>query len=166
MKRLRSTGLGVCERQAEPITTTEENHPWECKLLGSHSYRCLLDTMLFYCGLYFALRSEKEHRVLVLSQIQLIEANNEDPCLLCTENISKNNKGGLAQHKLEAKQVVHHANTTKPERCFVQLYKTYLQYCPENGKQKLFILLKKPKDNIWFSSTPVGHSTLIIIIIP
>ena len=39
------------------------------------------------------------------------------------ENASKNNTGGLAQRKVQPKQVVHHSNTSNPERCFVQLFK-------------------------------------------
>ena len=38
--------------------------------------------------------------------------------LVCTENISKNNRGRLEQRKIDAKQVVHHSNTTNPDRCF------------------------------------------------
>ena len=68
MKRLRSLGLGVKKRQAEPITTDEESLLWEKGLLGDSSPQALLDTMLFLCGIHFALRSGEEHRSLQLSQ--------------------------------------------------------------------------------------------------
>lgn len=61
MKRLRSTGLEVKKRKAEPISISDENLLWEKKLLGDHSARVLLDTMVFYCGMYFALCSGLEH---------------------------------------------------------------------------------------------------------
>ena len=38
--------------------------------------------------------------------------------LVCMENISNSNRGGLEQRKIDAKQVVHHSNTTNPDRCF------------------------------------------------
>ena len=82
--------------------------------LGDHSPQVLLDTMVFYCGLYFALRSGQEHRHLQLSQIEPIEPEGESPYLAYTENFSKNNCGGLAQRRVEAKTVAHHANQDNP----------------------------------------------------
>ena len=56
MKRLRSSGLGVSVKQAEPITVHEENQLWEKGVLGDHSLQSLVDIMLFLCGLNFAQR--------------------------------------------------------------------------------------------------------------
>ena len=71
MKRLRSSGLGVKKRQAEPITIEEENILWEKGVLGEHDSQTLLDTVLFLCGIHFALRSGLEHRNLRLSQFEV-----------------------------------------------------------------------------------------------
>ena len=59
MKRLRSLGLGVKPKRAEPISVKEESILWERGLLGSHSPLVLLHTMVYLCGLNFALRSGK-----------------------------------------------------------------------------------------------------------
>ncbi len=94
MKQLRSCGLGSKKRQAEPITINEEAILWEQGLLGSLSPQVLLDTMVFLCGMYFALRSGQEHRDLQFNQIELIEPPDDSPpYLVYTENISKNNTG-------------------------------------------------------------------------
>ena len=77
MKMLPSTGLGVKKRKAEPISVADENSLWDKKFLGDHSPQVLLDTMVFSCGLYFALRSGQEHRHLQLSQIELFEPEGE-----------------------------------------------------------------------------------------
>ena len=162
MKHLRSCGLGS-KKQAEPISIHEETILWEHGLLGSCSPQVLLDTMVFLCGMYFALRSGQEHRDLQFSQIELIEpSGNSPPYLVYTENISKNNTGGMAQRKLQPKQVMHHSNTSNQSRCFVHLFKEYVQHCPKERKTTCFYLtaLKKPKGYVWYSDTPVGHNTL------
>ena len=71
MKRLRSTGLGVKKRKAEPISVSNTKNLK--KLLGDHLAQVLPDTMVFYCGMYFALRSGLEHQNLLQSQIVLVE---------------------------------------------------------------------------------------------
>lgn len=162
MKRLRSLGIGVQKKRAEPISIDEEGKLWEQKLLGETDPHVLLDTMVFMCGLYFALRSGKEHRDLTTSQIVLVTPSDGTPYLTYTENVSKNNRGGMAQRKLEAKRVVHHANISNPARCFVALYQAYLKHWPANKTCEAFYLtpLKKPKGDVWYSNVPVGHNTL------
>ena len=59
MKRLKAGGLRVHTKQAELITPDEEELLWSKNLLGAHSPRTLLDTLLYLCGMYFALRSMK-----------------------------------------------------------------------------------------------------------
>ena len=75
MKLLQSQGEGSKKRQAEVVTEEEENLLWERGYLGDSTPRSLLDTMVFYNGLYFALRSGREHRQLqrMPCQIELIE---------------------------------------------------------------------------------------------
>ena len=65
---------GSKPRQAEPLSVQDEEQLWTKKLLGRPNGRSLVDTMLFMCGTYFALRSGQEHRALRLnpSQIELV----------------------------------------------------------------------------------------------
>ena len=162
MKRLTSLGIGVKKRQAEPISVEEESTFWEKKLLGDHSPQSLLDTMVYLCGVHFALRSGAEHRNLQITQFEIINPNSPSPSLIYTENVSKNHSGGLAHRKVQPKRVVHHCNISNPERCLVRLYQTYVEHCPKDRKSTAFYLtpLKKPKGDIWFMNTPVGHNTL------
>lgn len=129
MKRLQAEGIGAKRRQAEVITEEEENLLWEKGLLGDHSPQVLLNTIIFYNGLYFALRSGKEHRQLRSNpcQIQLVEPAGERAYLEYTEEVSKNRPGGLKGRKVKPKVVVHHSNIEQPERCFVRLFKLYTQ---------------------------------------
>lgn len=90
MKRLCSNGLGVKKRQAEPITNEEEKLLWEKGFLGDSTPHILLDTMLYLCGIHFALRSGEEHRSLQLSQLELVSRPDGTAHLIYTENFSKN----------------------------------------------------------------------------
>jgi len=61
MKKLQGKGVGVNRKQAEPILPEEEKQMWKTGVLGAHTPQSLLDTMVYMCGLYFALRSGQEH---------------------------------------------------------------------------------------------------------
>lgn len=74
IKQLQQLGIWSKKRQAEPLTE-EEELLWRNGLLGDHSLQALLNTMVFMNGLYFVLRSGKEHRELRFdpSQISIVE---------------------------------------------------------------------------------------------
>ena len=71
----------------------EENGLWELGLLGNLNAQALLDTMVWMCGLYFALHSWVEHQNLRADQIKLFEPPGSPAYLLYTEDASKNNPG-------------------------------------------------------------------------
>ena len=57
MKRLQSKGIGSKKRQAEAITIDKEASLGKGFTYSDSNPSTLLDTMVFYNGLYFALRS-------------------------------------------------------------------------------------------------------------
>ncbi len=143
MKRLRGVGLGTKKRQAEPISEEEEELLWKTGLLGEHCAQSLVDTILYMCGTYFALRSGQEHRALrhYPSQIQLVEKPGKRTHLRYTEEVyKKNNQGGLKGQKSRAKEVIHHENTENPNCCFICLYKLYQSKCPHDRPENTFYL--------------------------
>ena len=104
----------------------------------------------------------QEHRNLVMSQMKIVEPTNGSPSYISyTENVSENHSGGLAQRKVEPKQVIHYQNLANPSRCLVRLMKLYLSHCPEPQPQIFYLApLTKPKSDVWYSSNSVGHNTL------
>ena len=140
LKRLQGEGIGSHKRRAEIITESEENILWKKGLLGDTSPQTLLDTMVFCCGLYFALRSGKEHRQLRHNpcQIELVEHPRERAFLRYTEDISKNHQGGLKGRKIQPK-VVMHGEFRKQQRCFVRLFKRDRSSVPLMHQNMLFI---------------------------
>ena len=99
MKRIRMSGKGSNERQTEPLTFEDEKKLWTQGLLGDHSLLALLNTILYMCGICFALRNGGEHRSLRLSppQITVHKSNEGSQYLLYVEDTSKNHQGGLKQ---------------------------------------------------------------------
>ena len=164
MKRLQSLGIGAKKRQAEPLTEEEEERLWQTGQLGQHSPQALLDTMLFMHGVYFALRSGQEHRNLRFdpAQVELIESPGKRAYLRYTENISKNNPGGLKGRKYKPKVVIQHENLDNPDRCFVRLFRLYQSKCPDSRPKDAFYLrpLAKPTENCWYAPCAIGHHTL------
>ena len=67
MKCLKRRGIGINRKKAETISENEEDILWREGLLGDSTPSVLLDTMVWMCGLYFALRSGAEHRGLRIS---------------------------------------------------------------------------------------------------
>ena len=164
MKHLQSQGEGSKKKQAEVLTEDEEDMLWEKGYLGDSTPQSLLDTMVFYNGLYFALRSGKEHRQLRRTpcQIQLVEPPNQRAYLKYVEDLSKNHPGGLKGRKITPKIVLHHSNTERPERCFVRLFKRFTELCPKDAPPHAFYLrpAQSPTSTCWYSTVPLGHTTL------
>ena len=107
------------------------------------------------------LQSGQEHRALRFhpGQIELLQPAGKRSCLLYTEDVSKNNPGGLKGMSNEPKTVTHYENLDNPHRCFVHLFKLYDSKCPPDRPKDTFYLrpLKKPTGTCWYS---IGHCTL------
>ena len=124
MKLIQCTEIGSKHRLAEPLTEEEEELLRTTGQLGHHSPQALVDTIFFMCGVYFALRSGQEHRALSFypPQIELFEQPGKRAYLRYTEDISKNNPGGLKGRKNKPKVVIQYEKPGKPSRFFVALH--------------------------------------------
>ncbi len=67
-----------------------------------------------------------------------------------TENISKNRAGGLAQLRLEHKQVPVYASSSAGERCHVRLLDLYLSKLPTSAKEC----------DVFYCQPPCGKNSL------
>lgn len=95
----------------------------------------------------------------LVSQIEIVEPFDEPPYAFYTENISKNNSGGLAQRKIEAKQVIHYSNTSNPDCASPRDVYTAL-LSSSRTKDNCLSPIRNPKTAVWYTNTPVGHNTL------
>ena len=124
IRKQRGCNLGLKRKQAQPLTTKEEEELWNKK---DHNPQALLNTVIFMVGLYFALRSGDERRQLHHSpcQIQLIEKLGERPYLIYTEDRSKINPGGLKGQKYRPNVAtailkIHVGASSRSIICFAQ----------------------------------------------
>ena len=78
MKHLQREGLGSKRKQAEVNAKKEENFLWAKSLLRDKHPQTLFNTIIFYSGLYFALRSGKEHCQL---KREVVKRKREPPIL-------------------------------------------------------------------------------------
>ena len=121
MKAVKSSAMHQ-HRQAEVILSEDmEDTLWGKGLFGGSSPQQLLDTLVFYIGLYFVLRSGSEdHRLRHHPlQIQLVELPNGSAHLVYRESVSKTNQGGLKQCKKAPKEVIQKENKDDPRRCLI-----------------------------------------------
>ena len=140
MKEIKATGQHKVKK-AEVITEEQEDCLWEKGLLGDQYPQQLLDSLIFYIGLCFALRSGMEHRSLrfYLSQIQVVKPKIGRSYIMYTKDVSKTNQGGIAHRRREPKQVIQFANEVHPERCLIRQYKLYVSKCPVDLQMERFI---------------------------
>ena len=78
MQWLRGQGLGTKVKNAEPLTSDDEDVLWLKGALGDHNPQCLLETLIFYIGMNIALRSGDEHCHLRFHSCQIDAKQDEN----------------------------------------------------------------------------------------
>ncbi|CAG2198686.1 unnamed protein product [Mytilus edulis] len=109
IKERATEGLGAnTHKQADVISVDEETALYDKGIIGMDNPQQLLDTLLYLCGLHFALRGGNEHRRLRLNLNPQITGPFQDKdaklrYLLYKEDVSKANAGGLKNRKVAPK---------------------------------------------------------------
>ena len=118
-----AAGIGVHSKRAEVITLDEENRLWSKNVLGDENGKQLVETLVYLFGLHFALRGRKERRQLrwTNSQIALKCDDEGKKYLEYSEDVSKNNAGGLKERKTKPKVTRKYENIDSA-RCVVRLF--------------------------------------------
>ena len=140
MKALRKAGS--VPRQTECLSEKDEELLWRKGLLGGDSPDSLHDTMVFMCGLFFALHGGEELRRLKRQQLSLEELSTGEKYIMFRENGSKNNPGGISCRQYSNKEVPHFENKKNPSRDFVSLYCKYISKCPHEPATEFFFFAK------------------------
>lgn len=164
-KESASSGIGCHKKQAEVISHEEEEILWSKGMLGDSNPQTLIDTLLYFNGLHFALRSGNEHRTLTMNQISIIYPTDTQPCytLRYSENVSKTNNGGLKFRKVAPKVVTHidQSSVTNPSRSHALLLIKYLEKREHISSDAFYLTpIKNPQNGTWYMDMPIGHNVL------
>lgn len=166
MKKSASVGNQKPKKRAAPIDFEQEDALWSNGSFGISNGRQLIHTLIFHLGIHCSLRAAKEHHDLNLGeneQIKLKRDKDGQEFLEYTEHMSKNKRFGINCTRMDPKVTCVYSNTQNPSRCIVNMYKTYMQHRPKNGKCQAFYLTPLPenqiKNDVWYKDAPMGiHS--------
>ena len=100
MKNSAKSGIGLTTKQAEPITSEQENELWEKGVLGLQNPQSLQNALFFMVGMHFALRGGKSHRELTIDNFSIKCDQQGNKFLLYVEGVSKTRQGGLKDIKV------------------------------------------------------------------
>ena len=154
-------GLGMISKKAEELTFEHEESLWQQGILGMTPPMALLKALFFTLGTNFGLRGGQEHRSLTINNLSVHE-NGGIKYLMYTELVSKTFSGGLKDKGRKPRQARAYQNKSKPERCPVNIFETYISQCPRDALFKSLYLQPKSKFNcqVKFTSNPIGHNKL------
>lgn len=131
-------------------------------MLGSSTPRQLSKTLFYLIGVHFALRGGQEHRQLragPMSQFSIGKDSTGAEYLEYTQDATKNNQGGLREHRIKPKVV--RAYKVESNRCIVTIYKKYMSLCPSPRPVAFYLKeLKNISPTCWYTKVPIGVHTL------
>ena len=134
MKDAASKGMTSGVNRSNAISIDQENHLWNCDVLGKSTPQQLTHTIVFLIGIHFSLRGGKELRRLRIgdnAQIKKLIDSSGLPCLIYKEDISKCRQGGIKSIGKEGK-IVHAYHNEDHDRCIVCLFDFYLSKRPDH----------------------------------
>lgn len=165
LKQRREANHARTAVKVEMITSEEENVLWEKGILGMDNSRSLLYAMFYIVGARIGIKSGVEQRLLKHSQFKVIRKDCGKE-VLRYDGASFDTKQTMESKKIKQfKTVDIEANTDKPERCPVQIYKKYISKCEEvKSLDELESFYLRPlstyKIGAWYSFSPTGKNVL------
>ena len=161
MKQRHAAGLGV-RKSSEIITPRVERTLIDSGVIGLDTPQKLLNGVIYFLGIYLALRGVAEHNNLrrpgCNPQIKVTTDSRGIKCLVYREDpLSKTNQGGLNARAKESK-VVYVYPTTDIDRDPVTYYEKYCSLLsPSTNSKKLYSRCKKLcTPNQWYCDQPLG----------
>ena len=142
-----------------------KNKNWatETEKIPNQDPQTLLQTVYFLNGKHFALRSRDEHRNLragVSAQIKVMGMG-ADQYIQYTEDMSKNNSGGIKDAKYTPK--TGSIFPTGGPNCPVAIISLYISRIPKNSAA-FYCRANEASSKFWFRNQPLGENALAKIV--
>ena len=165
MKERHAMGLGV-RKSADVITIELEKKLLDANVIGLDDPEQLLNGVIYFLGMYLALRGVAEHNALrrpgCNPQISVEHDSRGIKCLVYREDLlSKTNQGGLNARGRKAKTVyVYPVSDIKRDP--VTYYEKYIGLLPTTfSSKKLYCRVKKKTTpSQWYNDQPYGINKL------
>ena len=157
MKICTREGVGSKQHEKESITEAEEEAFWANGLLGKSSSHVVLNTVYFYNGKLFGLRSS-EHRAITLNNFTIGEN-----FIKFEENVCKTFHGGITDLKYKpriVKHICHEEGKVHESRCLVDIYKLYIRLAKVKNNSGSAFYFKPNSRDLAFDKSCVGVNTL------
>ena len=159
MRKATSDSVGKSAKMAERMEITEEDEQilWEKELLGDHTAKSLMNTMYFYNGKLFGLRSKEQRGLRFCNfRVDLVSITYD-------ETVSKNHHGGLNNIKYST-QVVKHVccigKETNHTQCIRKCYAKYLERIKVIARKQEAFYFKSNLNAYEYYNMVVGVNTI------
>ena len=156
-----ATKLGITQETKmaprQDVTVEEETKLWELQLLGDNSAESLVNTLYFYNGKLFGLRSN-EHRMLRVCNFKVL--NN---LIIFDESVSKTFHGGLKDLKKEPRFIKHECHKVGEFHipCLQSMYSLYLDKVKDIARiVEAFYLRPKRDRSMGYEKSAIGLCSL------
>lgn len=143
MKETSAMGILSGTKRSQSISNEDEKQLWDNGVLGKDYPNQLQNTIIYLIGIHFCIRGGRELRRLRFgSNAQIIqgEDQNNKPCLIYREDISKCNQGGMRSIGQVPKIVYCYHNDSNHDRCLPCLFETFIEKRPSDfASEALFL---------------------------
>ena len=113
--------------KACPLTQTEEEVLWQCRQLGDHNPRSLLNTIWFFVCQQYGMRGRELHHALSVTEFTFKTDEKDRTYIDFIQGPSKTFQGGLYYKQ---RQIMPRMYATNGKRCPVAFFQKFISKRP------------------------------------
>jgi len=158
---LREKGMGKRKNKLDPLSEKDEEQLLRRKVLGGYNPKSLNYTIFYVISQQFGTRGCQEHRQLRIENLKFVRTPSGATVFVeWVEGLTKTRQGGLSKMERRLPQRLF---VQGGDRCPVYFLQLLISKRPPNLKNTGPLYLRpldKPREDVWYSSQPVGVNTI------